>query len=109
MSDYWISFATDGACLGVCIVTATSHAAAILIASLLGINPGGEAMISAMPDTEIARNEAARYGRNRLITTAELKSGGAKKIKDLPQETQDKLQSRVAACEFCNEENHTNE
>lgn len=71
---YWLSFC-DGdrpvgtQNLGICIVKADSYIAAVMIAHMLGINPGGECMGIEVP--EPARLFAKGYQVDRLYSKAE--------------------------------------
>ncbi len=90
MKTFWISFANDDeGNLGCCIVDAESSKEAILMASELGINPGGEAMIWEMPDdNEDATAEINKYGKNILIRPEQLLSEGYRKTNEMDDETQ---------------------
>lgn len=88
MNTYWISFATDDECLGICIVDAISEHLAIAKSIELSINPGGEAAIMEMPITNEAATEIESLGKNRLVSQDELIYLEYKKLKELPEKIQ---------------------
>jgi hypothetical protein len=72
---WWLSFATGGF-VGVAIVRAETADLAIKRATELGINPGGEVLVVALPDDAMADAEISQWGVDRLISKAELDAGG---------------------------------
>jgi hypothetical protein len=44
-SLWWLSFASDKGFLGACVVPAPNMPTAITVATIMGINPGGEVMV----------------------------------------------------------------
>lgn len=83
MNTYWISF-SDGKHLGCCIVDAIDEDSALQKTNDLGINPGGEAMIILFPENDsVSDGEIVRWGKDRIITTAELDAEGYTHTKDL--------------------------
>jgi hypothetical protein len=73
MSLYYISFATNEGFRGATVVDADSQSSAIEETIRLGINPGGEAAILALPSgmTPADRAEMLSY-KDRLVTKEEL-------------------------------------
>jgi hypothetical protein len=65
---YWLSFASETECLGVCLVEAESLDGALAEATRRGLNPGGEGVVSEVPEGH--REHAWPY-RNRLMPRAE--------------------------------------
>lgn len=81
MTDiWWLSFADESGCLGVCIVEAPGFIDAVVKAHHLKINPGGEVAGFEVPNDAY---EAQPKFRDRLIPLAELEEEfGAKSIRE---------------------------
>jgi hypothetical protein len=75
MTTWWLSFSGDGRNLGICIVDAHSFPEAVMVAHILGINPGGEVRGWPMHG-DVRDREVARWGKERLIPREELAAGG---------------------------------
>lgn len=93
MNHYWLSF-VDTAIdrnLGCCIIEAANPKEAVIKATNLGINPGGEVMCILFSDSLDAKEEIQTMGVNRLISREELISEGYKRIHELPDNLQDKV------------------
>ena len=87
---WWLSFATDDECFGVCIVQGDNIIEATRKAHSLGINPGGEVLGIGIPEENYAE-VFSMYQQNKLISTEELKAKGEKPIKDLPEDIREKI------------------
>lgn len=86
MSTWWLSFADDAGCLGVCIVDAPDFLWAVLRTKALGINPGGEVWGNEMPDVEDVRKEISTLGKDRLISVDELRANEYRSIQEYEDE-----------------------
>lgn len=80
MAIYFISFVKDNKNVGVCIVEAKNERAAHKKTLKLKINPGGQAMISALPEDS---HDVQRWGKNVYISPEELLNDGYKKGSDV--------------------------
>lgn len=85
---WWLSFATEGQCLGVVIVLAPDFEAAIARTHLLGINPGGEVAghgftpeaLAQLPDQD--RVKFAALPLDHLLSYEVLEAAGVVKPRD---------------------------
>jgi hypothetical protein len=102
MTYFYISFATDDGFLGATVVEGTSPKDALAVATLRGLNPGGEAAILEVPpEYEFAPD--VRAMKNRLVSEAEMLEMGATKGRDLPQQISDAWDEEIeVVCEDCN-------
>lgn len=82
---FWISF-SNGTNLGCCIVDAINPKAAHVKTIELGINPGGELMITEFDNSIDAQLEILKWGKNRLITREELIADHYIPTSDMPEE-----------------------
>jgi hypothetical protein len=101
---FYISFATDAGFRGATVVEAANEANAVIVASRLGLNPGGEAAVLAIPADAGARElaEILSY-KNRLVGKDELVANGARKLRDLPGNMQAAIaDAATVVCEDCN-------
>lgn len=69
---YYISFADDDGFLGGCYVEAVHEHNAIMVATLRGINPGGEAKIIGALPREMVEEHVLAKDRYRLLTRDEM-------------------------------------
>ena len=101
---FYISFATDAGFRGATVVEASNEANAVIVASRLGLNPGGEAAVLSIPkDADRAELAEILSYKNRLVAKEELLANGARRLRDLPDNTQDAIESAaVVVCEDCN-------
>lgn len=101
MNLWYLSFATDAlGFIGATVVEAEDQAHALSVASHRGLNPGGEVAIWGPIPTDTPE---AKMMLNRLVGEEELCAGGAKKIKDLDDDTADLAQSSATSiCADCN-------
>lgn len=83
MKTYWISFAGVEGNRGIVIIDAKNESAAIKKTHKLGINPGGEAMLLDCTGNPGMETEISRWGRNRLVTKAELVAEDYKSTRQL--------------------------
>lgn len=108
MKTYWLSFAIRSkGNLGCVITDAPNPEIAYSNVCKANLNPGGKVAIWEMNlNDPAAIREIELFGKNRLITVEELKNGGAKKVGDLTEEEQEKIESYQAArvCQQCNED-----
>jgi hypothetical protein len=102
MNTYWLSFATDGGNLGVCLVDAETLQEAIQRTHFLGINPGGEVMSFVMPTGE---PEIARWGKDHLIKPEEFKAAGYKKLSEVDEATANAIESHPDVAWACRKHN----
>lgn len=104
MGHYYISFATDEGHRGSTVVKAHDPLHAVVVATELGLNPGGEAAVLYIPPGAEQSEPDLRSMINRLVTAEELLAQGAKKLGDLPQYMQDRFeQAADVVCAGCNE------
>jgi hypothetical protein len=106
MAYWYISFATDTDFLGATVVEATSANNALAVATLRGLNPGGEAAIMQIPAGG-ENDPGRRIMTNRLVGRAEMMARGATRLADMPGELQrvfGDLSERV--CQDCNPVRH---
>ena len=82
MNTWWLSFADDDGCRGVCIVDAPDFLLAVVRTKALGINPGGEVWGHEMPDVEGVRAEISLFGKDRLIPVEELRANECRSIRE---------------------------
>lgn len=104
MKTFWLSF-SNGTNLGCCIIDAVDPKDAAEKATDLGINPGGEVMVTEFDNSIDAQLEIAKWGKNRLISREDLVKDNYIPTSDMPQDIQDyiSLDSRVTRiCEKCN-------
>lgn len=102
MTFFYISFATDAGFLGATIVKADDEQDALVEASFLGLNPGGEAMILATPD-EIKDQPDFEMLFNRLASRAEMTARGGRRRADLPEDMKKALDHAAEfVCVDCN-------
>ena len=101
---FYISFATDAGFRGATVVEADSESDAIAVASRLGLNPGGEAAILAVPPDLPADGRAKVLSyQNRLVGKAEILSHGGFRYGDCSEEMQDRVARVVTkVCAQCN-------
>lgn len=98
MNPYWISFASNNANLGCCIVDANSPEEAIKKTKKLKINPGGEALAFQLPSSAL---EDLRLGKNRLIPSEELQSNRYTKLGDLDNQTRTLIETHKDVSVIC--------
>jgi hypothetical protein len=106
MGLWYISFATDKACLGCTFVDGSDAEDALANATRLGINPGGEAVMLELPSnygkTEPSKSELAAF-KNRLVLEEEILARGGKKHKDVEPELRAILEDKaLRICGDCN-------
>jgi hypothetical protein len=106
---FYISFATDEGFFGATVVAGEDEIDAIATATILRLNPGGEAAVLEVPDdlTREDRVEMLSY-RNRLVSKEELVRHGAKRLTDLSNEMQGAYEEAcTVVCKECNQPNAT--
>ena len=92
VKTYWISFAPDqGPCLGCCIIDADNPINALKKTHELNINPGGQAMVSEMGESEVAINEIKKWGKDSLISMDDLRSNGYRSVGEHTKDEQDQI------------------
>lgn len=69
---WWLSFANDDGCRGVCMIEGASFIDAVTVSHRLGCNPGGQVVGVPIP-AEGARKVAAHW-KNRALTLAEMRA-----------------------------------
>lgn len=102
---FYISFATDDGFLGATVVSAINEEEALAKTTRLGLNPGGEAAIVAVPPSMPSEGiaEMLTY-ENRLVGKAELFSNGAERVGDMTPEHRHALREKTTfVCETCND------
>lgn len=78
---FWLSFAQDDhKTCHVCVIDAPNSSAALMFATLRGLNPGGEVLMFEVPP-----EVAAELPRNCFLTQVELDASGAKRLGDIDQ------------------------
>jgi hypothetical protein len=88
MTLWYLSFASETEFLGATVIEADSGMEAWTKATLRGLNPGGEVMMLQVPPA--AEKEAdILIGLNRLVSAAELRALGARRLADCRQEIQE--------------------
>lgn len=105
MPLFYISFATDDALLGATVVEAANEAGAFIVATARGLNPGGQAAMLAVPDdlTDDETKEMLSY-LNRLVGKDEIRANGGARLKDTPQQIQDRFEEQATVvCNDCNQ------
>lgn len=85
----WLSFADDDGPRGVVLIEAEDVKDAAVKCWKLGINPGGQIMAVVIPPGD---PEAKVFPHNKLITITELKEHGYRKIKELPEDLQKRIE-----------------
>lgn len=105
MTYFYISFAMPkkaGGFRGATVVEAENAESAVAVATLRGLNPGGEAAILEVPSQYENNQEFTSY-RNRLVSKEEILGLGGKRLADLPQAMQDRFGVEVTlVCSCCN-------
>lgn len=105
MPDFYISFATDEAFLGATVVSAPAPELAVRVATMLGLNPGGQAAVLPAFHPEMSQNsrdELASY-KGRLVGADELMGNGARKLGEMSDDVQQGFASvATMVCEDCN-------
>lgn len=104
---YWyISFAkskADGGFQGATVVEAANAANALTVATLRGLNPGGEAAILEVPEDK-EREPDVLPMRNKLLTKEQMLQAEAKRLGDLPTNMQNLFENMSSfVCERCNQ------
>jgi hypothetical protein len=102
MTYFYISFATKAGFRGATVVEAADSKSALTVATLRGLNPGGEAAILEVPpESESAPDLHAM--KNRLVGEEEMLAMGGRKGRDLPQEINEAWDHEISVvCELCN-------
>ena len=102
MKTWWVSFAKEKN-LGVVIVDAVDEMAGLARINKLGLNPGGEAMICPMGTSADALAEIAYWGKDRLISPAELRAEKYKSLPELSEAERQRVANHPATriCEDC--------
>ncbi len=108
MTYWYISFATDEGFRGATVVEATSAQSALAVATLRGLNPGGQvAILQVPPGAESDPDKRAMM--NRLVGRAEMIARGAERYADLPQDIREAFDAESErVCEACNAASQTN-
>jgi hypothetical protein len=102
MPLWYISFATDQGFRGATVVEADDAPHALTVATQRGLNPGGEAAIFAIPPEGESEPDLFAI-RDRLADKAEMMSLQGKRLGDLPEEMQSRVEASAEfACEDCN-------
>lgn len=105
MARWYISFATSidmGGFRGATVVEADDEKGALAVATLRGLNPGGEAAILFVPPEAYGEPDMAVM-LNRLVGKEEMLAMGAKRHGDLPQEMQSRFDHEATfVCSCCN-------
>lgn len=105
MTEFYISFATADEFRGGTIVTAIDQEAGLAVATSMGRNPGGEALIVEVP-AEVSEEPDVQILRTKLAGREEMIAMGGCRRRDLPEDVKDKIEdSAVTVCEDCNEGN----
>lgn len=76
--SWWLSFADENGCRGVCIVDAPGFMLAVTMANMHGCNPGGEVQGFEVPPD----SDEFKWERNKLFTIEELRAGGVMTLKE---------------------------
>lgn len=104
MTFWYLSFAEDrpGGFLGSTVVEGRTAEEAYFVATLLGLNPGGEVAILEIPRE--GENEPDMLAmKNRLIGREEAIALGGKRVGDLPEEVQEIWEAEAEIiCDDCN-------
>lgn len=99
MNSYFMSFSTREGNLGVVVTDADNELGALANVNRLGINPGGEVAI-----WQTYKEEANRLGRDRLISSATMRSMGYVSQRDVTPIEQDyRMEMATRICQGCNE------
>lgn len=102
MTLFYISFATDAGFRGATVVRAENEQDALVEASFRGLNPGGEALILGIPESE-ANNPDMVSMLNRLVGADEMRAQGASKLRDQPLAIRERAQHEATfVCEIHN-------
>lgn len=101
MAHFYLSFATDAGFRGATVVEAVSEQDAVLVATAMGRNPGGEVMIVEVPDEAMGAPDT-KVLLTKLVGEEEMLAMGGKKRKDHPEmnEVLDSYATKI--CEACN-------
>jgi hypothetical protein len=91
MKLFYISFATDVEFLGATVIDGLSETSALDIATNLGLNPGGQAVVLELPpDLWEAPDVKPMIGK--LFNKEQMRAMGSKSHKDLDEETKELLE-----------------
>jgi hypothetical protein len=94
MKLFYISFATETNFLGATVVEADSSTCAMIRASMLNLNPGGQAAIIAIPDKLSDAPDIAPL-LNKLLNKEEMIALGAQRHADLSDDLQAKFEAHA--------------
>lgn len=98
MNKYFISFGVPNRNLGCVVIEAPTPAIALVRASDMGLNPGGQAAI-----WEISNEEAKDLGLDMLITPDQLDAKGyTRRSKATPIERKKFMDRALIVCANCN-------
>lgn len=84
MKTYWMSFANDEGCLGVVIMDAEDEAGAVRAVMEAALHPGGQVMLLDVTDMPGVEGEISKWGKNRLMSAADLRGDEYKSLSELP-------------------------
>lgn len=100
---FYILFATDKKFLGATVVDAENSTQALQVATEKGLNPGGEAMVIAVPKESEKAPELVAI-QDRLAGEEEMMGAGGKKVGGLDDDDMDVLDASQPdiICQDCN-------